>query len=193
MADERLLLGEIVAAHGIKGLVKVRSFTEVPADIVAYGPLHDGAGREVNLSLKVSAKGGPTKGGLLAAVPGVSNRNEAEALKGTQLFVDRAVLPDLEDGEDEFYHADLIGLAVELPDGTAFGRVKAMHDFGAGVLLEIQPATSSESIMVSFDKAMVPRVDLAQGRPGGRTEGRVVIADLAIQMNDGDNDGDGDE
>ena len=189
MADERLLLGEIVAAHGIKGLVKVRSFTEVPADIVAYGPLHDGAGREVNLSLKVSAKGSPTKGGLLAAVPGVSNRNEAEALKGTQLFVDRAVLPDLEDGEDEFYHADLIGLAVELPDGTAFGRVKAMNDFGAGVLLEIQPAASSESIMVSFDKAMVPRVDLAQGR----TEGRVVIADLAIQMNDGDNDGDGDE
>ena len=179
MTDERLLLGEIVAAHGIKGLVKVRSFTEVPVDVVAYGPLRDGSGRQVSLSLK-----GPTKGGLLAAVPGVSNRNEAEALKGTQLFVDRAVLPDLEDGEDEFYHSDLIGLTVELPDGAAFGRVKAMHDFGAGTLLEIQPAASSESIMVSFDKDMVPRVDLAQGR----SEGRVVIADAAIHMNDGDGD-----
>jgi 16S rRNA processing protein RimM len=177
MADERLLLGEIVAAHGIKGLVKVRSFTEAPEDIVAYGPLRDGAGRPVELSLK-----GPTKGGYLAAVPGVSSRNDAEALRGTQLFVERAMLPDLAVEDEEYYHADLIGLAVERTDGAAFGHIKAMHDFGAGDLLEILPAGSNETIMVSFDKAAVPLVDLARGR--------VVIADLPQDDDDTDDSAD---
>ncbi|MDP6692080.1 MAG: ribosome maturation factor RimM, partial [Alphaproteobacteria bacterium] len=149
MSDERLLLGEIVAAHGIKGLVKLRSFTEMPEDILAYGALRNDAGKIVELTLR-----GPTKGGLLAAVKGIADRDGAEAMKGTKLYVARGVLPELPADEEEFYHADLIGLAVELTDGTAFGQVKAVHDFGAGDLLEIQPHSStggrSETIMVPF-------------------------------------------
>ncbi len=178
MSDERLLLGEIVAAHGIKGLVKVRSFTEAPEDILAYGALRDDGGRIVELTLR-----GPTKGGLLAAVKGIGDRDGAEAMKGTRLYVARGVLPELGAEEDEFYHADLIGLAVELTDGTAFGDVKAVHDFGAGDLLEIVPEASAEgrreSIMVPFSSDAVPEVDLANGR--------MVITDPTA---DGDDDGD---
>ncbi len=163
MPDERLLLGEIVAAHGIKGLVKIRSFTEVPEDILAYGALRNEAGKVVELALK-----GPTKGGLLAAVSGTTDRNGAEALKGTRLYVERGVLPELPEREEEFYYADLIGLAVELADGTAFGEVKAVHDFGAGDLLELQPLNSGggvqETIMVPFDRQTVPKIDLVNRR-----------------------------
>lgn len=184
MADERLLLGEIVAAHGIKGLVKVRSFTQAPEDVVAYGSLHDGGGKVVELSLR-----GPTKGGMLAAVPGVSSRTDAEAMKGTQLFVTRDMLPELPHvegggtiggGAEEFYHADLIGLAVELPNGTAFGRITAMHNFGAGDLLELQPAASKETIMVPFNRDAVPVVDLANSR--------AVVAGAVVNDDDGDDE-----
>jgi 16S rRNA processing protein RimM len=174
MSDERLLLAEIVAAHGIKGLVKVRCHTEAPADIVAYGPLRDETGAVVELSLR-----GPLKGGVLAALPGVNSRDGAEALKGTRLYVGRDVLPDLPADGDEYYYADLVGLAVELTDGTAFGVVKAMHDFGAGDVLELTPNHSGhgarESIMIPFNRQAVPEIDLANRR--------LVIADP------GDNDG----
>ena len=155
MADEHLLMGEIVAAHGLKGLVKVRSFTEVPEDIVAYGALHDQLGQTVELSLR-----GPTKGGLLVALSGITNRNDAEALKGTQLFVDRGELPNLCDENEEYYHADLIGLSANLPDGEFFGHVRAIHNFGAGDLLEIQPNGSNETIILRFDREIVLKVDL---------------------------------
>lgn len=155
MADEHLLMGEIVAAHGIKGLVKVRSFTEVPEDIVAYGALHDQLGRTVVLSLS-----GPTKGGLLVALPGITNRNDAEALKGTQLFVDRGELPKLCDENEEYYHVDLIGLSTKLRDGKSFGHVRAIYNFGAGDLLEIQPNGSNETIILRFDREKVLEVDL---------------------------------
>ncbi len=185
MSEERLLLGQIVAAHGIKGLVKVRCFTEAPADIVAYGPLRDEAGAVVELSLR-----GPTKGGVLAAVPGVNDRNRAEALRGTKLFVARGVLPALPSGGEEYYHADLVGLAVELVDGTAFGEVKAVHDFGAGDVLELTPKGSGqgarESIMIPFNRQTVPEIDLANGR--------VVITapeDGGDDIDGGGDDGDG--
>lgn len=182
MSDERLLLGEIVAAHGIKGLVKVRSFTEQPADLLSYGPLRDEAGALVELSLR-----GPTKGGLLAAFPGVNDRNGAEALKGTKLYVKRAVLPELPAEEDEYYYADLIGLAVELAGGAAFGKVKAMHNFGAGDMLEVEPHSSGgrarDTIMVPFNRQAVPEIDLAGGR--------LVIA--APDDGDDDDDGGGDD
>ncbi|MDP7545721.1 MAG: ribosome maturation factor RimM [Alphaproteobacteria bacterium] len=163
MSEERLLLGEIVAAHGIKGLVKVRCFTEAPADIVAYGPLHDEAGAVVELSLR-----GPAKDGVLAALPGVTDRNGAEALKGTKLYVARSALPDLPAEGEEYYYADLIGLRVELADGTVFGEVKAMHDFGAGDVLELAPKGpghgARESIMIPFNRQAVLEIDLAKGR-----------------------------
>ncbi len=163
MSDEPLLLGEIVAAHGIKGLVKVRCFTGAAADIVAYGPLRDGAGAVVELSLR-----GPARGGVLAAMPGVNDRNGAEALKGTKLFVERGALPVLPSEGEEYYYADLVGLAVELADGTAFGDVKAMHDFGAGDVLELTPKGSGhgarETIMIPFNRQAVLEIDLANGR-----------------------------
>ncbi len=163
MPEERLLLGEIVAAHGIKGLVKIRSYTETPADILAYGRLRDGAGAIVEISLR-----GPTKGGVLAAVPGVNDRSGAETLKGTKLFVARSRLPELPAEADEYYYADLIGLAVELADGTAFGEVKAMHNFGAGDILELKPNGSDQggqdTIMVPFNRQSVPDIDIANRR-----------------------------
>ncbi|MBT3535800.1 MAG: 16S rRNA processing protein RimM [Rhodospirillaceae bacterium] len=183
MSEERLLLGEIVAAHGIKGLVKVRCFTETPEDIVAYGPLRDGAGAVVELSLR-----GPAKAGVLAALPGVRDRNGAEALKGTKLFVARSMLPELPAEGEEYYYADLVGLAVELIDGTAFGEVKAMHDFGAGDVLELAPKDTDqgpqETIMIPFNRQAVPEIDLAKGR--------LVIAPPDDEGDD-DNHGGGDD
>ena len=180
MSDERLLLGEIVAAHGIKGLVKIRSFTETPEDILAYGVLRNEAGKVVELSLR-----GPVKGGLLAAIPGVNDRNGAEALKGTKLYVPRDVLPELAAAAEEFYYADLVGLRVELTDGTVFGSVKVAHDFGAGDLLELQPQSSDgripETIMVPFNHHAVPVVDV--------TNGRLVIVD-PTENDGGDEDDD---
>ena len=165
MPEERLLLGEIVAAHGIKGLVKIRSFTQAPKDILAYGALRTEAGKVIELALK-----GPTKGGLLAAVSGTNDRNGAEALKGTRLYVERGVLPELPAQEEEFYYADRIGLAVELADGTTFGEVKAVHDFGAGDLLEIAPMTPSgglarkSAFLVEFTRETVPDIDFDAGQ-----------------------------
>ena len=158
MSDEKLLLGEIVAAHGIKGLVKVRSFTEVPEDILAYGSLYNQLGQVVPMSIHSL-----TKGGLLMALPGVANRSDAEALKGTQLFIKRDKLPNLCSTIEEYYYADLIGMSVILPEGQLFGEVKAMHDFGAGNLIEIQPLGSNETTLLPFDHDRVLDVNLDSG------------------------------
>ena len=155
--DRRVLLGTIVAPHGVRGLVKVRSFTDDPSDIVSYGPLQDTQGRAVGLTLR-----GPIKGGLLAAVAGVEDRDAAEAMRGVKLYVPREALPATDD-EEEYYYADLIGLRVETADGAALGRVKAVHDFGAGDVLEVVfEAGGSE--LLPFTRDMVPVVDLAGGR-----------------------------
>jgi 16S rRNA processing protein RimM len=154
---ERVCLGVIVAAHGIQGQVKVKCFTAEPGSLVAYGELTDAAGvRRFRLKLV-----GPTKGGMVAKLEGVSDRNAAEALKGTELYVARAALP--EPAEEEYYHADLIGLRVELVDGTVLGRVLAMHDFGAGDLVEVA-RDGKATIMLPFTRAVVPVVDVAGGR-----------------------------
>jgi 16S rRNA processing protein RimM len=158
MSNEKLLLGEIVAAHGIKGLVKVRSFTETPEDILAYGSLYNQLGHTVPMSIHSL-----TKGGLLMALPGITNRNDAEALKGTQLFIKREKLPFLCGSIDEYYYADLIGMSVILPEGEPFGKVKAMHDFGAGDLIEIQPLGSNETTLLRFDHDKVLDVNLDSG------------------------------
>jgi len=153
----RILLGEIVAVHGIRGLVKVRTFTETPEDITAYGGLTDQAGRPVELSLR-----GRTKGGVLAAVAGVHDRNGAEALRGTGLYVDRAALPPVE-ADDEYYQADLIGLEARLEDGRRLGEVRAVQDFGAGTMLEIELAEEGRSVLLPFTREAVPELALDQG------------------------------
>jgi len=147
----------IVAAHGVQGQVKVKCFTAEPAGIAAYGELTDETGSR-RFRLKVV---GQTRGGVVAKLAGVGDRNAAEALKGMRLHVARSALPEPE--ADEFYHADLIGLRVERADGTLLGQVVALHDFGAGDLLEVAPAGKA-SIMLPFTRAVVTVVDLAGGR-----------------------------
>jgi 16S rRNA processing protein RimM len=152
-----VLMGVITGAHGVRGAVRVKSFTSDPASIIAYGPLEDESGaRRLALTLD-----GTVRGMLIARIPGVADRNAAERLKGTRLYLPRAALPPT--AEEEYYHADLIGLAVVLKDGTPFGRVRAVHDFGAGDSLEIERADGA-AVLVPFTEAAMPVVDLAAGR-----------------------------
>jgi 16S rRNA processing protein RimM len=151
-------LGVIVAAQGLRGEVKIKVYGEAPESLVAYGPLQDAGGRRITLRGLRAARGG-----AVATIEGVSDRNAAEALKGAELFVVRAALPD--PSPEEYYHADLIGLAVFGIGGEALGRVSAVHNFGAGDILEITaPGSGSPSLMVPFQQTTVPHVDLAAGR-----------------------------
>jgi 16S rRNA processing protein RimM len=154
----RILLGRIAAAHGIRGDVLVKTFTERPADVAAYGPLDDGQGRSFKLKvLRVTPRGD-----VVARIGGVGDRNAAEALKGTQLYIDRDRLPP--PAEDQFYHADLIGLVAVGPDGRSVGEVVAVLNHGAGDILEIRLAGGSKTELVAFTDAFVPEVDLAGRR-----------------------------
>ena len=167
-----MLMGVITGAHGVRGLVRVKSFTADPADLAAYGPLEDATG-DRRFALELA---GAVKGVLLARVPGVEDRNAAERLKGTRLYLPRAALPD--PGAEEYYHADLIGLRVVLKDGSSFGTVKAVHDFGAGDSLEIERA-DGDVVLVPFTSTTVPAVDIAEGRlvldpPAGLLDNRPV-------------------
>jgi len=149
-------IGEIVGAHGIRGEVRVRSLTAEPRAVAAYGPLHDLAGRRM---LRLRARG--TSGGVvICAIEGVADRNGAEALKGVRLHVPRSRLPRT--AEDEFYPADLIGLAAETADGKPAGRVIGVHNFGAGDLIVV--AGEDGERWVPFTRRAVPTVDLAAGR-----------------------------
>jgi 16S rRNA processing protein RimM len=138
---ERVLLGAVIGAHGIKGEVRVKTFTLSPDTLGAYGPLTTDDGRR----LQVGALRAGKPGEAVVRFEGVADRNAAEALKGRQLFVPRDALPAPE--ADEFYHADLVGLAVEDSSNTALGRVRALHNFGAGDVMEIEtPSGATEFI-----------------------------------------------
>ena len=155
--DERLCVGVIAGAHGVRGLVKIKSFTEDPANLTAYGPLTDESGaRRYQVAVT-----GRAKGVLLARIEGVGDRDAARALRGARLYVARAALPEPED--EEYYHADLIGLAVEDRAGAPLGRVAAVQNFGAGDILEIERPDQG-TLLVPFTKAAVPLVDPAGGR-----------------------------
>lgn len=155
--EKRICVGAITGAFGVAGEVRVKSFCARPEDIASYGPLSDEAGsRQFELRLTR-----PVKGGFAARVKGVRYRDEAEALRGTRLFVARSALPSLPD--DEFYHSDLIGLEVVDTGGAPVGRVRAVQDFGAGDILEIARPGGGEA-MLPFTRAVVPTVDLEAGR-----------------------------
>ncbi len=157
MANSQVCVGVVAGAHGVRGLLRVKSFTEEPKDVAAYGPLSDKAGnRRFNLVITGSAKGV-----LLAKIDGVTTREDAEALKGIEFYVSRESLPQTD--EDEFYHADLIGLPAVLPDGTPFGTVRALHEFGAGDMIEILLEDGGVSVL-PFTRATVPIVDVAAGK-----------------------------
>lgn len=145
----------VASAHGIRGALKLRSFTERPEDVTAYGPLYDRSGNRLDLEVI-----GQTRGGVLARAPGVEDRTAAEALRGTELYVPRAALPEL--APDEFYHADLEGLEVRQADGSRLGVVRALADYGAGDLIEVQ-ADDGRVLTLPFDHATVPEIDLSAG------------------------------
>ncbi len=151
-----VLLAKIGRPHGVKGAVRVKTFTDDPMAIGRYGPLAGNDGRSFSI-----AEIRPDKTGVIARFKGVADRNAAEALNGVDLYVDRSVLPEPE--EDEFYLTDLIGLAAELPDGATLGTVSALQDFGAGDMLEITPPMGP-SRLIPFTKAAVPVIDIAARR-----------------------------
>ncbi|MGA8602570.1 MAG: ribosome maturation factor RimM [Beijerinckiaceae bacterium] len=160
--SSKILVGAFGAAHGIRGEVRLKSFTANPAAIGIYGPLQDESGTR---HFMIEALRPIGKDLLVARVNGVSDRNAAEALNGTELFVSRDALPAPDEGE--FYHADLIGSRVEDDQGRVFGSVVAVHNFGAGDILEIAPSTDAAdqtTAMLAFTRALVPVVDVEGGR-----------------------------
>jgi len=152
-------MGVVGAPHGVRGATRVKSFTDPPEAIATYGALEDESGmRRFTLRVAGAAKG---DGMVIAQLSGVADRDQAEALRGLRLYAPRAALPAT--AEDEFYHADLVGLAAALEDGTPLGTVIAVHDFGAGDMIEIAPA-KGQPVLVPFTRAAVPVVDIAGGR-----------------------------
>jgi len=150
----RVCIAQIGAAHGVRGEVRLKPFTEDPLAVTRYGALEsEDGGRRFEIEAVRSAKDM-----LVARLKGVADRNAAEALKNIRLYVSREKLPQPE--ADEFYHADLIGLAAQKQNGETIGTVKAIHNFGAGDLLEIEPSTGA-SFMLPFNDTTVPMVDLA--------------------------------
>jgi 16S rRNA processing protein RimM len=156
-----VLMGAILGAHGIKGEVKVKSFAARPAAIAEYGPLTDTRHKR-SFELSVVGTGDAAKGVLIARIAGIADRNAAEALKGVELFVDRERMPAPEDPE-EYYLADLIGLAAFDGKGGKLGEIVSVDNYGAGDLLLVVPE-SGEGFVVPFTKAFVPVVDVKGGR-----------------------------
>ena len=153
----KVCLGVIVGVKGLKGDVRIKSFTEHPADVAAYGPLTSADGRAITLDVV-----GGVGDVVIAKIAGVTDRTAAESLKGLELFIDRAVLPATEEGT--FYHADLVGLAVELENGTAVGRVAALHNYGGGDVMEVAEEQGSRTALLPFTAAVVKLIDVAQGK-----------------------------
>jgi 16S rRNA processing protein RimM len=156
MAD-RVCVAQIGAPHGVRGEVRLWTFTSEPMAITQYGPLASEDGKR---SFEIEGVR-PGKGHLVARLKGVEDRNAAERLTNVRLFVARERLPQTE--ADEFYHADLVGLRVEDEDGNEVGAVIAVHNFGAGDILEIQPPEGG-AVMLPFNETVVPEVDIAGGR-----------------------------
>jgi 16S rRNA processing protein RimM len=171
-------VGAVAGAHGVRGAVRLKSFTANPRDVGAYGPVEDEGGTR-RWTVKVE---GENKGLVIARLEGVADRDAAEALKGTRLYVSRDRLPETE--EDEFFYGDLVGLRAETPEGEVIGRIKAVFDFGAGEVLDIE-RKGEASLMVPFTKAVVPVVDVSGGR--------VVVDPPEYTEAKEDGEGDGEE
>ena len=151
-------MGRIGAAHGTKGEVRIQSFTAEPLALADYGPLiTDRPGLTIEIE---SARA--TTNVLVARLKGVTDRTAAERLNGVELFVERDRLPPTE-GDDDFYHADLIGLDARLGDGTVLGKVSAVPNFGASDLIEVTDARSGDVFLYPFTRTVVPEIRIAEG------------------------------
>ena len=159
MTKGRVLLGVVAAPHGVRGLVRIRSFTEDPMAIASYGALSDETGQKQYRVEALSA----VKGAVLARIEGVADRTAAEAVRGLRLYVERSALPAT--AEQEWYEADLIGLAAVGRDGRDWGRVLAFHDFGGGRTMEVSGGGASRgSVMLPFTDEVVPEIDVEGGK-----------------------------
>lgn len=158
MDDDRILVGSLAGAFGVHGEVRLKSYCATAEDIAAYAPLSTEAGREIDQIVIT----GTARGALIARISGIRTKEDADALRGTDLYAPRDRLPQLPD--DEFYHADLIGLQVFDTGGTALGRIKSVQNHGAGDLLELILPGASATVLLPFTRAAVPTVDLAAGR-----------------------------
>lgn len=156
--SDRICVGAIAGSYGVKGEVRLKSFCADPEAISEYDPLfsEDGS-KKYSFTLTRAVKNG-----FSAKIKGVTNKEQAEKLRGIRLFADRNQLPELPD--DEFYHADLIGLIVLDTGGNNLGRVKNVQNFGAGDLLEIEGSALENTALLPFTKEVVPTVDLTGGR-----------------------------
>jgi len=157
---DRIVVARIGAAHGIRGEVRLKSFTQEPMAVRGYGPLEAEDGRVFAITAARPAAG-TSPDMLVVSLKGILSRNEAEALTGLELSIPRERLPKAD--EDEFYHADLIGLDAVGNDGATLGTVIAIQNFGAGDLLEIAPRRGA-TILVPFTRAAVPEIDIAGKR-----------------------------
>lgn len=158
MTTEMICVGAIAGAFGVTGEVRLKSFCTEPTDVAAYGPLFSEDGRrEFRVTLTR-----PVAGGLGARIAGVNGRDAAEALRGTSLFVPRDRLPTLPD--DEYYHADLVGLSAYDTGGELLGKVTAIYNHGAGDIVEVATVRHKSTLLLPFTLAIVPNVDLAAGR-----------------------------
>jgi len=151
-----VLLAVVIGAQGLKGEVKAKVFTDTPDALPRYGLLHTSSGRK----LKITAFRPSKEGEAVIAFEGVSDRNAAESLKGTQLFVERAALP--EPDEDEFYHADLIGLEARDSEGRVLGTVAAIHNFGASDVIELV-RSDGDQVHLAFTRETVPHIHIKDG------------------------------
>ncbi|MEM8575468.1 MAG: ribosome maturation factor RimM [Pseudomonadota bacterium] len=170
-----LLVGEIGAAQGLKGEVRLRSYTQEPTDIAAYGPLRNEAGTKTIEIDRVRV----TPKALIARIKGVATREAAEALNRTKLYISREALPQPTD--DEWYVADMIGLKAVSPDGAPLGTVAAVHNFGASDIIEIAP-DEGPSYLVAFTDDTVPEVTISKGQ-------LVLIPPEEIDAKEDDEDG----
>jgi 16S rRNA processing protein RimM len=167
-----ICVARIGAAHGVRGAVKLWTFTEDPLAVKHYGPLmtKDGA-RQFEVTHAREAKGH-----LVATLKGIATREDAERLNGVELYIARDQLPETD--QDEYYHADLIGLAAVTSTDEPLGRVTAIHNFGAGDIIEIAPPHGS-TMLLPFTNAVVPTVDIAGGR---------VVIELPAEVDGDDRD-----
>jgi len=152
----RICVARIGAAHGVRGEVKLWSFTEDPAAVAQYGPLETQDGTRCFEIEALRA----AKDHFVARIAGVNDRDAAEKLRNIELYIPRARLPKIEEA-DTFYHADLVGLDAITPDGARVGTVHALHNFGAGDIIEIAPAEGGDPLMLPFNETTVPKIDVA--------------------------------
>jgi 16S rRNA processing protein RimM len=157
LPGDLVLLGVFGAPHGVRGEIRLKSYTADPVAIASYGPLAAEDGRTFELK---SVR--PQNDVLIVRVKGLASRDAAQALTGVRLYAPRERLGDAE--EDEFFHADLVGLRAEKPDGEALGTIVALHNFGAGDVVEIRPPGPSQSFLLPFTREVVPLIDIAGGR-----------------------------